>query len=662
MKRPTQLLLLFVLLAVAGLMTYGLWEGPAPTDLAPTDPVPGTDATADRQAGTPLDHREPVTGQDRRVELRPDLSGQDRAQGVKGTVANPQGYPVTGAKVYLMPTLGSNVFEQLKKKQQGMRFLPVAVTVTEHDGSFALGLEQPRETDRYEIRIVTQSFCERSVPAIQILEGDWFDAGTIRLKRGVVVSGRVTTKAGGFPIQDALVTIGNPNGVLRLAETPGQEHGLAAHTGAGGSYRIPNVNPVKSYQVSAVALDFARQERTNITLDPHRNTQVDFQLGPGYSITGLVTGPAGAPIRGAKVTAHALSQKLSQQEETRTDEQGRFALLGLEQGSFNVIAEAYGYVRGEAAPIRTGTKELHLVLEKQGLVIVQAFGKNGRPLRNYTMHLRPWFEGQPLPGPTQIHKEVRGAANGVATLEGINPMDYVVEVRAKDHAKAFSAPFRIVSGPQATPRVIVHLNEGGVIAGVVVDSQGNPLPGVAIQTLANHFVDNPLIRALGFQVPHRITKTRVVTNQQGEFRIPLLNDGKYQLKFTHRDHCSLFTKGHQVTAGQTTSLGSIRMVRGALVDGIARVGGVAKGQVRVTVSRIPDPNDKDAPPLTCDAVSNNTGQFVFAKRLLPGEYEGGAMPLNEGPFKGLICYQASKFRFRIGQGQIRHHLQVRIPR
>ena len=67
---------------------------------------------------------------------------------------------------------------------------------------------------------------------------------------------------------------------------------------------------------------------------------------------------------------------------------------------------------------------------------------------------------------------MRGAANGVATLDGINPMDYVVEVRAKGHAKAFSPPFRIVSGSQATPRVTVRLNEGGVIAGVVVGVHG----------------------------------------------------------------------------------------------------------------------------------------------------------------------------------------------
>jgi hypothetical protein len=545
-----------------------------------------------------------------------------------------------------------------------MRFLPVAQVVTQRGGHFALGVEQPHRDRRYEIRIVHDSFCERSLPRVQVQERDWFDAGTIRLLRGVVVRGRVTTKAGGFPIRDALVAIDNPNGVLRLAETPGRETGLLARTEADGRYRIPNVDPRKSYRISAVAPEFARQERLNVTVN-EVNSQVDFQLGPGYSITGLVTGPTGEPLRHAKVTAHALTQKAPQREETRSDDEGRFMLPGLNQGSFTVIAEAHGYVRGEDKPIPAGKQDLHIVLEKQGLVIVQALGKHGQPLPNYTMHLRTWFEGQSMPGPTQIYKQVQGAQNGVATLAGIDPMDYVVEVQAKDHAKAFSAPFRIVASPHVTPRVIVRLNEGGVIAGRVVDGRGSPLPGVSIQTLPGHFVDHPFIRKLGIQVPHRITKTRVVTGQRGEFRIPLLNEGKYQLKFTHRDYCNLFTKGHEVWTGSTTILGSIRMFRGALVDGIARLGGVAKGQLKVTVSRIADAQDKgkdkNVLPFSCEAVTNNTGHFVFAKRLLPGDYEVRGALQHADFFTQMIQFQKSQSRFRIGPGQLRHQLQVQIP-
>jgi len=660
MKRPTQLLLLFTVVAVAGFLVHSLSIDPAVTT-DPAGPPPAIDPTPP-EGGHVLrgKDREAATDPDRRIEVRPDLSGSELPQGVKGVVADPQGYPLANATVYLMPAVGANAFEVLEQKRQGMRFLPVAQAVTREDGRFALGLQWRGPDHRFELRIVHDNFCERSLLSLQVQERDWYDAGTIRMKRGTAVRGRVTTKAGGFPIADALVTISNAGGGLRLAGTPGQEDGLTAHTGADGRYRIPNVDPQKSYRISAVATDFARQEHPNVTLDLHGDSQVDFQLVRGWQITGRVTGPAGEPLAHARVTAHALTQKSTQTEETRANDKGRFVLMGLAQGSFTVIAEAYGYIRGEEAPIPAGKQNLHIVLEKQGMVIVQAFGKHGRPLHDYTIHLRTWFEGSPMPGHTKIYKHVRRAQNGVATLDGLDPMDYVVEVCAKDHAKAFSPPFRIVAG-RTTPRVTVHLNEGGVLAGVVLDEKGNPLPGVAIQTLPNHFMDNPLIKMLGGEVPHRITKTRVVTNDQGEFRIPLLNDGKYQLRFTHRDYCNLFTKGHEVWTGQTTSLGNIPMVRGALVDGFARMDGVARGQIKVTVTRVPDANDDQAPPLTCEAVSNNSGHFVLAKRLPPGQYEArGANQLTHFLLQ-VIQYKKSLVKFRIGPGQVRHQLQVRVP-
>ena len=672
MNRPTQLLLLLAVLAVAGVLAHSLSTGPA--DLPPatdpaTDPATPADPDTGRLIGRPQvrDHvlrgkdREIATDPDRRIEVRPDLSGSDLPQGVKGVVADPQGYPLANATVYLMPALGSNAFDLLEKKRQGMRFLPVAQTHTRRDGRFALGLEWRGENHRFEIRIVHDSFCERSLPSLQVQERDWYNAGTIRLKRGTAVRGRVTTKAGGFPIADALITISNPNGVLRLAGTPGQTEGLTAHTGADGRYRIPNVDPRKSYRVSAVAADFARQQHSNVTLDPHGDSQVDFQLGRGWQITGLVTGPAGEPLSHAKVTAHALTQKSPQTEETRADDHGRFVLMGLDQGSFTVIAEAYGYIRGEDAPIPAGKRDLHIVLEKQGMVIVQAFDKHGRPLHDYTIHLRTWFEGSPMPGHTKVYKHVRGTQNGVATLDGLDPMDYVVEVQAKDHAKAFSPPFRIVASPRTTPRVTVRLGEGGVLAGVVLDERGNPLPGVAIQTLPNQFVDNIFIRMLGAQIPHRITKTKVVTNEQGEFRIPLLNDGKYQLQFTYRDYTNLFTKGHEVWTGQTSALGTIRMVRGALVDGIARLNGVARGQIKITVTRVASTNAEESPPFTCETVSGNNGHFVLPKQLPPGKYQVRGADLLADVFTQMIQFQKSLVKFGIGKGQIRHQLQVRIP-
>jgi hypothetical protein len=97
------------------------------------------------------------------------------------------------------------------------------------------------------------------------------------------------------------------------------------------------------------------------------------------------------------------------------------------------------------------------------------------------------------------------------------------------------------------------------------------------------------------------------------------------------------------------------------------LGGVAKGQLKVTVSRIADAQDKgkdkdkNALPFSCEAVTNKTGHFVFAKRLLPGDYEVRGALQHADVFTQMIQFQKSQSRFRIGPGQLRHQLQVQIP-
>jgi len=654
------ILVLVLLLGLGAAISVMLNSGDDPGYIPEEQPTaasnkqPG-EAAAGTQKGQAFEKqpdRKPVQpAEPARVDITDDdLSGKNYPQGVEGQVVDQAGYGVPGAKVYLMPGLGvKHAFELMRQHAEGRIFLPVAQTVSDENGKFRMGVERVEDGKVYEVRIVHAKYCDHKLPNIQFLEEDWVTV-LARLKRGVIVEGQVMVKGTNYPVADATVSIGSPNGSINIAPVPGREHGITADVDASGRYRIENVDPGGFFKMTAVAPDYAKEEKTQISLEKGTVNRVDFQLSPGFSIAGIITGPTGKPVPYAKITAYALSQKVSQTEETRTDENGKFEVLGVQQGSYTIVAESPGFVKGEDKPIPAGKKDVHIVLEKQGMVTVQVFGKSGSTMRSYQVWLKTYFEGQQIYGNTNVYKKVERASNGMTTLEGIDPMDYVVEVHAKNHAKAYSAPFKIIASQQDIPKVTVRLNEGGVIEGVLVNGAGQPIVGATVSTRPNKLIDNPLVEM--FQVPYRITKKQAKTNAKGVFKINLLNDGLYQLRYEHDDYCTLTTNDTQVITGQTADAGQVRMVQGVLLTGIVRVNGVPQGQVKVSVSAAG--NDQGATPnqFSCDAITDNQGRYILSKRLPPGSYEAyAAQQIQNNPFLMIVQMQKSKKPFRVTGNQ-----------
>jgi hypothetical protein len=122
------------------------------------------------------------------------------------------------------------------------------------------------------------------------------DAGTVRLRHGGVVTGRVTNRAG-QPVAGAWVELGGYNS--RCGFPCGQ---YAGRTGTDGRYRIENVPPRTTIagivapgqpyatQWSGGATDPATARRLSITYD--RTTRLDAVLAPEARLTVTVTGVA----------------------------------------------------------------------------------------------------------------------------------------------------------------------------------------------------------------------------------------------------------------------------------------------------------------------------------------------------------------------------------
>jgi hypothetical protein len=131
---------------------------------------------------------------------------------------------------------------------------------------------------------------------LTVTAGATTDAGTVRLRHGGVVTGRVTNRAG-QPVAGAWVELG---GYSSRCGFPCHEY--AAQTGADGRYRISNVAPQTTIaaivapgqpyavQWSGGAIDPAAARRLAITYD--RTTRLDAVLAPEAELTVTVTGLA----------------------------------------------------------------------------------------------------------------------------------------------------------------------------------------------------------------------------------------------------------------------------------------------------------------------------------------------------------------------------------
>jgi protocatechuate 3,4-dioxygenase beta subunit len=514
------------------------------------------------------------------------------------------------------------------------------------------------------VRVVSDQFVDKNLPPLTIVEREWYDAGDIRLERGTTLHGRVTIEgSNGLPVPDAEVQIKAQNQFPSVSPTPGREDGLLVKVDHTGSFRIHNA-PAGIVTVAAVAPGYARIEKAQLTLDAQADNEVLFELPPGLAIGGVVIDAAGNPIEGAKVEATAISAKTPANGSARSGADGRFEVIGLVGGPYLVTAAAQGYVRVPLKPIQAGTENLEIVLEKQCEAQVRVFDKNNQILRAYTLEVQSYTEGQELFGNTDIPvKRVRTDADGIATVGGLDPEPgrYVFQITAPGHCKAYSEPFKVAIG-EKPPLVEVRMNEGGILVGRVTDQRGQPLANVKVQTLPNHYDENPFTSMFRGIIPVNITQQTVTTDNNGEYRFTLLTPGEYQLKFWHPQHFEVFLKNNIVEAGQTTTVGPLAMEHGTVVSGEVRFQGSPAPQAKVTISSATDPEAPSPILFTCDAITDNEGRFTMSKRVPPGRYQVmAARQTLQNPLEQIADFHRTKQEITLGRGQDKYFLQVVIP-
>jgi protocatechuate 3,4-dioxygenase beta subunit len=295
---------------------------------------------------------------------------------------------------------------------------------------------------------------------------------------GVRVRGTVRD-AQGRPIADAEVAIW----------AGGQRRGAdwtTTRTGADGTYSLGPVAPGR-YQLKARAARFLALVSEEYPVDGV--TPVDFQLTQAEVVEGRVVDAAGAPIAGAWLwlskredssagpdgeDSHPEDPEASIHEAT-SDEEGAFVLGVPEAGTWYLKARHKDFV---AARLRVAApqQDVRVVLGAGSDVTGTVTDEQGTPVRAANIYLMPREKGADAWRQKQTDTDSRGRF----TLHGVAEGAYSVAVQVYDRAGQRTAVRTVeVRGPEAV-HVQLQLTEGLEVSGVVVDTQGQPIPGASV--------------------------------------------------------------------------------------------------------------------------------------------------------------------------------------
>jgi protocatechuate 3,4-dioxygenase beta subunit len=302
-----------------------------------------------------------------------DLGVLDLVPGaaVEGTVSDPQGRPIAGARVWLLAAPGSS----RRTRDRGAGAEPAARADAE--GGFRLADLRPGEP--VGLRIDADGYLAAEVPAV---EPPTAAPLAVVLEPAARVSGRVVD-AGGAPIAGAEVRLGPREAAAGTAGVPraAGARELAAAAGADGRFEIAGVaaGPIR---VEAYAPGFSPSAPLAVDIAPGRDLDgLLLVLDRGAVLDGYITDHRGDAVPGAVVAAG--------RPRAEADDAGHYRLEGVAPGRRAVQVEHPDYNRlVERVEVEPGENAVDFVLAGGFPVAGRVVDEEGTAVAGAAIELR----------------------------------------------------------------------------------------------------------------------------------------------------------------------------------------------------------------------------------------------------------------------------------
>lgn len=317
---------------------------------------------------------------------------------------------------------------------------------------------------------------------------------TLRLERGVVVSGEVTSPRG-EPLPKALVRM-RGEGDSRDAQ-PDPAGRFRVENLADGSYRLflrgeGRIPRSIDFEVAGEALDLGA-----------------LILEESPRISGRVVDPSGRGLAGATVQWPEADTTV----ESRVE--GRFTfdeVPRLESVTFEARAPGYLRERSTWDFLQATSEELEIALEPAARLEASLTTEDGSPVDALSIHL--------LGSAGEIVEFLEPSKGGSVFADHLEPMEEAyLQAQPAGWSPTLSAPFALIAGE--TTRIEMTLSPGIEIRGEVVDPLGAPVLGASI-----HVMPDPLSNRMALPVSAR-------SDGDGRFVLGGLEEGPLLLRVDH---------------------------------------------------------------------------------------------------------------------------------
>lgn len=245
---------------------------------------------------------------------------------------------------------------------------------------------------------------------------------------------------------------------------------------ADGSFAFAGLAP-RAYELEARAGElYAGPVTTRLSAD---SEPVILRATAGASVRVVVRDGAGAPVAGARV---ALRSMLAW--ETETDAGGEAVLAGVGPGWRTLRVEAARFApaaRMVSTGDRAGEERIVVRLDRGAPVSGRVVSAAGAPVAG----ARVWASAASEPFPVidpQLDAVVTDA-DGRWQMAALAAGTYRFAASHPAHAQTTTAPIAL-SGATARDGVDIQLDDGGVLAGRVVDAAGAPVAGAELRVAA----------------------------------------------------------------------------------------------------------------------------------------------------------------------------------
>lgn len=428
---------------------------------------------------------------------------------IGGTVVDPDGSPVEGAKVSLhrywmggenMATKGDQ--PEFEKQEH----------VTGPDGRWKARHVPPEILHRIAITASHPDYIQASWVGKYDSESlEQLKAGEAKLTlgRGLEVRGRVLDDAE-RPIAGATVWAGGRDFPDRQ-ETTSDDEG-----------RFVFRNRKEGSTVFSVLAKGRRPENLTRVVGAAME-EVVFKLGPGQTIRAVVRNAEGEALPGVRVVLEGAGDiGRTYEYSTRTDSEGRFEWDGAPDQPMAFYFGLTGYEQKRDQPLTPGVENVVVLRRYRVLVGEVVDAESGEPVKRFRIGVgrAPEFNGAwfyaDYPGVTEYMAE-----DGRFRIELNEERTNALQVESDDHARAME---KLPEPVDDEVRITVRLKPSPGLRGVVLDAAGRPVPGAHVAAVAGSTDHGPVRAGQPTLIAGRLTNRReesvVSSDAEGRFTVP----------------------------------------------------------------------------------------------------------------------------------------------